>query len=135
MKKVIISTDSPADLPAAIAEKYNVAICPLHVILGGEDRLDGVNITTEEIFSNYLDEETKLQHKDISAKRRAENSAYLTLRYNMTRKLTGLKQRMEQKKYYRFYKCPKCGIDSVIPGNVDEVIDEKLLEEMNEYWF
>jgi hypothetical protein len=32
-------------------------------------------------------------------------------------------------------KCPKCGIDSVIPGNVDEVIDEKLLEEMNEYWF
>lgn len=32
-------------------------------------------------------------------------------------------------------KCPKCGIDSVIPGNVDEAIDEKLLEEMNEYWF
>ncbi len=53
MKKVIISTDSPADVPAAIAEKYSVAICPLHVILNGEDRLDGVNITTEEIFSNY----------------------------------------------------------------------------------
>lgn len=53
MKKVIISTDSPADVPAAIVEKYNVAICPLHVILNGEDRLDGVNITTDEIFSNY----------------------------------------------------------------------------------
>ncbi len=53
MKKVIISTDSPADVPAAIAEKYGIAICPLHVILNGEDRLDGVNITTEEIFSNY----------------------------------------------------------------------------------
>ena len=32
----------------------------------------------EEIFSNYLDEETKLQHKDISAKRRAENSGRMT---------------------------------------------------------
>lgn len=53
MKKVIISTDSPADVPVAIVEKYNVAICPLHVILNGEDRLDGVNITTDEIFSNY----------------------------------------------------------------------------------
>ena len=31
-------------------------------------------------------------------KRRAENNAYLTLRYNMTRKLSGLKQRMQQKK-------------------------------------
>lgn len=50
-----------------------------------------------------------------TAKRRAENSAYLTLRYNMTRKLTGLKQRMEQKKYYRFYKCPKCGITTRVP--------------------
>lgn len=53
MKKVIISTDSPADVPAAIAEKYGIAICPLHVILGGEDRLDGVNITTDEILSSY----------------------------------------------------------------------------------
>ena len=42
-------------------------------------------------------------------KRRAENNAYLTIRYNMTRKLSGLKQRMQQKRYYRFYKCPKCG--------------------------
>ena len=48
-------------------------------------------------------------------KRRAENNAYLTLRYNMTRKLSGLKQRMQQKKYYRFYKCPKCGITTREP--------------------
>lgn len=48
-------------------------------------------------------------------KRRAENSAYLTLRYNLTRKLTGLKQRLQQKKYYRFYKCPKCGITTRVP--------------------
>ena len=48
-------------------------------------------------------------------KRRAENSAYLTLRYNLTRKLTGLKQRLQQKKYYRFYKCPKCSITTRVP--------------------
>lgn len=48
-------------------------------------------------------------------KRRAENNAYLTFRYNMTRKLSGLKQRMQQKRYYRFYKCPKCGITTRVP--------------------
>ena len=48
-------------------------------------------------------------------KRRSENNAYLTIRYNMTRKLSGLKQRMQQKRYYRFYKCPKCGITTRVP--------------------
>lgn len=48
-------------------------------------------------------------------KRQAENNAYLTIRYNMTRKLSGLKQRMQQKRYYRFYKCPKCGITTRVP--------------------
>ena len=50
-----------------------------------------------------------------TCKRRAENNAYLTIRYNLTRKLSGLKQRMQQKKYYRFYKCPKCGITTRVP--------------------
>ena len=48
-------------------------------------------------------------------KRRAENNAYLTIRYSMTRKLSGLKQRIQQKRYYRFYKCPKCGITTRVP--------------------
>ena len=48
-------------------------------------------------------------------KRRAENNAYLTIRYSMTRKLSGLKQRMQQKRYYLFYKCPKCGITTRVP--------------------
>ena len=48
-------------------------------------------------------------------KRRAQNNAYLTIRYSMTRKLSGLKQRIQQKRYYRFYKCPKCGITTRVP--------------------
>lgn len=53
MSKVIISTDSPSDIGAALAEKWGVAVIPLHVILNGEDRLDGVNVTPEEIVENY----------------------------------------------------------------------------------
>ena len=48
-------------------------------------------------------------------RRRAENNAYLTLRYNLTRKFSGLKQRMQQKKYYRFYTCPRCGVTTRVP--------------------
>ncbi len=58
MKKVIISTDSPADLPAALVEKYSVAICPLHIILNGEDKLDGVNITPDDLLDNYKQNKT-----------------------------------------------------------------------------
>lgn len=48
-------------------------------------------------------------------RRRAENNAYLTLRYQLTCKFSGVKQRMQQKKYYRFFKCPKCGITTRVP--------------------
>ena len=48
-------------------------------------------------------------------KRRAENNAYLTLRYAATRKLTGLRQRLQQKRYYRFYKCPSCRVTTRVP--------------------
>ena len=48
-------------------------------------------------------------------RRRAENNAYLTLRYQVTCKFSGVKQRMQQKKYYRFFKCPKCGITTRVP--------------------
>ncbi len=48
-------------------------------------------------------------------KRRAENNAYLTLRYKLTCKFSGWKQRQSQKRYYRFYKCPKCGITTRVP--------------------
>ena len=31
--------------------------------------------------------------------------------------------------------CPHCGIDAIIPNNVDEPIDNELIEGMNKYWF
>lgn len=48
-------------------------------------------------------------------RRRAENNAYLTVRYNLTRKASGMRQRLQQKRYYRFYKCPRCGITTRVP--------------------
>lgn len=48
-------------------------------------------------------------------KRRAENRKYLALRYRVTGKLTGMRQRMSQKRYYRFFKCPGCGVTTRVP--------------------
>lgn len=48
-------------------------------------------------------------------KRKAENNAYLTARYAVTCKFTGLKQRLRQKRYYRFYKCPRCKVTTRVP--------------------
>lgn len=48
-------------------------------------------------------------------KRQAENNAYLTLRYQITRKSTARRQRAVQKRYYRFYKCPRCGVTTRVP--------------------
>lgn len=48
-------------------------------------------------------------------KRQAENNAYLTARYQLTCKLSGAKQRLSQKRYYRFYKCPGCGVTTRVP--------------------
>ena len=32
-------------------------------------------------------------------------------------------------------KCPNCGSETVIPDSVDEPVDEKVIIQMNEYWF
>jgi len=41
-------------------------------------------------------------------KRREENFKYLDLKYNLGRIFTKYKSRLEQRRYYRFFKCPSC---------------------------
>lgn len=48
---VKIIADSTCDLSRELLEKYHVTILPLHVLLGEEEHLDGVNITPKEIFA------------------------------------------------------------------------------------
>ena len=57
MNKVIITTDSTADIPADIAEKYNIRVAPLHVLYDDEDFTDGVDITPEYILRRYDERE------------------------------------------------------------------------------
>lgn len=53
MSKIIITTDSTADIPVEIAEKYNIRVAPLHVLYDNEDFTDGVDITPEYILKRY----------------------------------------------------------------------------------
>lgn len=53
MSRIIITTDSTADIPADIAQQYNIRISPLHVLYDEEDFTDGIDITPEYIISRY----------------------------------------------------------------------------------
>lgn len=52
MQKIILTTESGADLPEDLAQKYNVQIVPMHVIMGGEDYLDGF-LPVQDIYDYY----------------------------------------------------------------------------------
>ena len=50
MKKVVITADSAADLPKELAEKYDIKIMPMNVIVDGKIFRDGVDISPGAIF-------------------------------------------------------------------------------------
>ncbi len=58
--KVKISADSTCDLGPELAEKYNVTIVPLSVIINGNSYKDGVDVTPEVIF-RAVDQGKKVQ--------------------------------------------------------------------------
>lgn len=53
MARTIISTDSPADVPAEIRERYDIRVIPLHIILGDDCFEDGVNIQPDDLYAFY----------------------------------------------------------------------------------
>lgn len=52
MRKLILSTESVADLPKDLIEKYGIQIIPMHVIMGGKAHLES-ELSVEEIFDYY----------------------------------------------------------------------------------
>ena len=46
-----IVADSTCDLTKELAEKYDIQIAPLHIVLGEKEFLDGVEITPDEIYA------------------------------------------------------------------------------------
>ena len=55
MSKVIISADSTCDLSPELVERYKVHVISLHVTLGENTYLDGVDITSEDIYAYYAE--------------------------------------------------------------------------------
>lgn len=53
MARTIISTDSPADVPAEIRERYDICVIPLHIILDDACFEDGVNIQPDDLYAFY----------------------------------------------------------------------------------
>lgn len=52
MRRIILSTESGADLPKELVEKHQIQVVPMHVIIDGKDYLDG-ELSVEEVFDFY----------------------------------------------------------------------------------
>lgn len=52
MRRIILTTESGADLPGDLAERYNVQVVPMHIVMDGKDYLDG-HLPVEDIYEYY----------------------------------------------------------------------------------
>lgn len=52
MSKIVFSTESVADLPKHLIEKYQIQEIPMHVIIDGKDYLES-ELTVEEVYDYY----------------------------------------------------------------------------------
>lgn len=52
MRRIILSTESGADLPEDVADKHDVQVVPMHVIMDGQDYLDG-SLPVKDIYDYY----------------------------------------------------------------------------------
>lgn len=52
MQNIIFTTESGADLPEDVAKKHGIRVVPMHVIMDGEDYLDG-HIPVTDIYDYY----------------------------------------------------------------------------------
>lgn len=59
MKRVIITADSAADLPKDVADRYGIEIMPMNVVIDGEVKKDGIDITARELF-DFVDNTGKI---------------------------------------------------------------------------
>lgn len=52
MRRIILSTESGADLPKDLVEKHQIQVVPMHIIMDGKDYLDG-ELYVEEVFEYH----------------------------------------------------------------------------------
>jgi len=53
MRKIIFTTESGADLPKELAEKYNIKTVPMHVVMDGTDYKDDGSLPVSKIYDYY----------------------------------------------------------------------------------
>lgn len=53
MRKIVFTTESGADVPKDLAEKYNIKIVPMHVVMDGEDYKDDGSLPVTEIYAYH----------------------------------------------------------------------------------
>jgi DegV family protein with EDD domain len=52
-KPVVITTDSTCDLSQEIIKRFDIRVIPLTILLGEDSYLDGMEFTTEDIYTRY----------------------------------------------------------------------------------
>ncbi|PZX03151.1 DegV family protein with EDD domain [Psychrobacillus insolitus] len=52
MRRIILSTESGADLPKDLVEKHQIQVVPMHIIMDGKDYLDG-ELSVEKVFDYH----------------------------------------------------------------------------------
>ena len=51
--KIILSADSTCDLSPELKERYQVQYFPYHILLDGQQYMDGVDIQPEDLYRTY----------------------------------------------------------------------------------
>ncbi|MFG6150311.1 DegV family protein [Halobacillus sp. B23F22_1] len=79
MRKIILSTESGADVPGDLAEKYDVHVVPMHIIMDGKDYLDG-SLPVQDIYDYY--ERTKKIPSTTATNTHEYQEFFATIREN-----------------------------------------------------
>jgi len=51
--RIALSVDSACDIPQELKEKYNIHVLPYYVMLGEKECIDGVNVTSEDLYKYF----------------------------------------------------------------------------------
>lgn len=58
-QKIALITDSTSDIPKSHAEAYGIEVVPMRIVYKNEEFLEGVNITSEEVYARFAEEVPK----------------------------------------------------------------------------
>lgn len=98
MEKIKIITDSTADLPKYIIEKYDIEVIPLFVSFGDKVYKDGVDIKLEQLFTKIEKENVFPQTSQVNPQRFYEHykkyidKGYSIISIHISSKMSGTYQ-------------------------------------------